>query len=303
MSLTPRVEAWRDRGSEERFREWRIHVFTRDGEGPLLLLLHGFPSSSYDWRLLLEEETEHAALAFDFLGFGLSEKPPKLDYTLGLQADLAEDLVARHGEGRAVFMVGHDMGTSVATELMARDIEGALNMDVVGALLFNGSMIQGIASPTLAQRLLRGPLGPLVARLSSERFFRDQFSSVFSPSHPLSDEEAADQWSLITNNGGQRLGHRLISYMDERERHAERWHSALRDWQPRHGESSASRPGSPALHLAWGMVDPVATTRVLDGVRELRPQAPLTRLDDLGHYPQIEDPGRLAEVLRKALTA
>ncbi|MDP9228352.1 MAG: alpha/beta hydrolase [Actinomycetota bacterium] len=288
MALTARVTAWRERGRSESVGDRRIHVFTRPGRGPLLLLLHGFPSSSYDWRLLLDEEREHAALAFDCLGFGLSEKPVGHDYTLAEQADIAEALVARHGAGEEVVLVGHDMGTSVATELMARDIEGSLEMNATGALLFNGSMIQGAASPTLAQRLLRGPLGPLAARLSSERFFRHQFGSVFSPSHPLSDEEAADQWSLISHDGGRVLAHRLIAYMDERERHAGRWHGALRDWPKR-------------LRLAWGMADPVATTDVLEGVLALRPQAPLTRFEQLGHYPQLEDPGQLATALGAAV--
>jgi pimeloyl-ACP methyl ester carboxylesterase len=78
--------------------------------------------------------------------------------------------------------------------------------------------------------------------------------------------------------------------MDERERHAERWHGALRDWP---------KP----LHLAWGMQDPVATENVLDGVLELRPSAPLIRLEELGHYPQVEDPKRLAGALKSALAA
>jgi pimeloyl-ACP methyl ester carboxylesterase len=269
IALTSRVNAWRERGGSEEFRDHKIHVFTRGGREPLLLLLHGFPSSSYDWRLLLEEETQQAALAFDCLGFGLSDKLADHDYTLGEQADIAEELVRRHHQGR-VLIVGHDMGTSVATELMARDIEGSLEMNLVGAMLFNGSMIQGAASPTIAQRLLRGPLGPVMA--------------------PLTDEEAADQWSLIAHNGGQRLGHKLISYMDERERHAERWHGALRDWP---------KP----LHLAWGMADPVATENVLDGVLRLRPAAPLIRFEELGHYPQIEDSQRLAGALQSALAA
>lgn len=290
MALTPRVRAWRERGAEELVRGRRIHVFRRDGRRPVLLLLHGFPSSSYDWRLLLEQEPEHAVLAFDCLGFGLSEKPRGHDYSLAEQADVAEALVAMHHPGEPVFAVGHDMGTSVATELMARDLEGRLEMDLRGALLFNGSMIQGAASPTLAQRLLRGRAGALFAQLSSERFFRQQFGSIFSEAHPLSDEEAADQWSLIAHEGGQRLGHRLISYMDEREAKAARWHGALRDWP---------RP----LHLAWGMRDPVATPRVLDGVTALRPGAPLARLEDLGHYPQIEAPAAVAAALRGALGA
>jgi pimeloyl-ACP methyl ester carboxylesterase len=290
MALTSRVSAWRERGRDEEFRGRRIHVFERGGRGPLLLLLHGFPSSTYDWRLLLQEERERAVLAPDFLGFGLSEKPRDHDYTLHWQADLAEELVRRHRDGGPVFTVAHDMGTSVATELIARDLEGRLEMDLAGVLLFNGSMVQGAASPTLAQRILRSRFGPLLSRLSSERFFRAQFGSVFSPTHPLTEEEAEDQWSLVCAGGGRTLAHRTIRYMDERFRHAERWHGALRDW-----------PGR--LHLAWGMLDPVATTRVLDAVRELRPQAPLSELPELGHYPQLEDPTRLNSALQRALDA
>jgi pimeloyl-ACP methyl ester carboxylesterase len=287
MTLTPRVIEWRDRGSAEQVGGRRIHVFRRDGEGPLLLLLHGFPSSSYDWRLLLEEIPGRAVLAYDCLGFGLSEKPADHDYSLVEQADIAEELVERHGDG-PVFFVGHDMGTSVATELMARDLEGSLRMDLAGGLLFNGSMIQGAASPTLGQKLLRGPLGPIAARLSSERFFRDQFGSIFSDGHPLTDEEAEDQWSLVRHEDGQRIGHKTIVYMNERERRAPRWYGALARWE---------KP----LHLVWAMRDPVATENVLNGVLELRPEAPLTRLEDLGHYPQIEDPARLSAALQAAI--
>src|SRR3954449_5088157 len=139
MSLTERVEAWRGAGSKEEFRDRSIHVHVRPGSGPLVLLLHGFPSSSYDWQRLLALEPEMAALAFDFLGFGLSDKPRGHNYTLAWQADLAEELVVRHGEGRPGFICAHDMGTSVATELLARDLAGELEMDVAGALLFNGS--------------------------------------------------------------------------------------------------------------------------------------------------------------------
>jgi pimeloyl-ACP methyl ester carboxylesterase len=301
--LTARVAAWRERGRDEEFRGRRIHVFSRAGRDPLLLFLHGFPSSSYDWRLLLDLERDHAALAPDFLGFGLSEKPRDHVYTLHWQADLVEELVRRHGEGRPLFIVAHDMGTSVATELMARELDGDLELEIAGGLLLNGSMVQGAASPTLGQRLLRSPIGPLFSRLSSERFFRQQFGSIFSPGHPLTEEEAEDQWALICACGGRTLNHKTIRYMEERFRHAERWHGALRDWPAHQGDSSASRPGSPPLSLAWGMLDPVATENVLNAVLELRPQAPVTRFEDLGHYPQIEDPGRVAEALQRAFDA
>jgi pimeloyl-ACP methyl ester carboxylesterase len=82
--------------------------------------------------------------------------------------------------------------------------------------------------------------------------------------------------------------HLTIHYMDERERLTDRWHGAVRDW-----------PGN--LSFAWGLQDPVATTSVLDGLKALRPTAPVAELPDLGHYPQIEDPAAIAGSVESAL--
>jgi pimeloyl-ACP methyl ester carboxylesterase len=286
--LTPRVREWGSRGEADRYRGHAIHVFERQGTDPLLLHLHGFPSSSYDWRGLLTWEPGHAALALDFLGFGLSSKPRDHVYSLLWQADMVEDVLRRRLPGRPVFIVAHDMGTSVATELMARDLEGGRAFELVGALLFNGSIVLERASLTAAQRLLRSRLGGAFARLTSERVFRQQFGALFSAEHPLGEQEAADQWSLICHNGGRTLGHRLIHYLRERERYAERWHGAIRDW-------------TGPLSLAWGLQDPVATTAVLDALIELRPEAPVERLPELGHYPQLEDPAAIITALGAAL--
>ncbi len=290
--LTPNAQRWRDAGGFEEIGRRRLYVQRRAGDGdrPLLLFLHGFPSSSYDFRelLALEPARDRAALLFDMLGYGLSDKPAGVEYTLAWQADAAEQLVARAGDP-PVFLVAHDVGTSVATELFARELEGRQRIRIAGALLFNGSVLQRVASPTLGQKLLRSPLGPLFARLTSARSFRFQFGQIFSDAHPLTAEEAADQWSLLAHHGGHRIGHLLVEYMAERERHVERWHGAFRDW-----------PG--ALSLAWGLGDPVATPAVLDGLRELRPGVPVRQLPGLGHYPQLERPDLIAAALDDALT-
>ena len=287
--LTPNVERWRDAGEFEQVAGRRLYVQRRAGVGPLLLFLHGFPSSSYDWRALLVQPgvEGRAALLFDCLGYGLSDKPADVEYTLRWQADAAEELVARAGSPPA-YVVAHDMGTSVATELFARELEGRARIEVAGALLFNGSILLDRASPTVGQKLLRSRLGPLFARLTSERSFRLQFGRIFSEQHPLTRAEADDQWALLAHNGGQRIGHLLVNYMAERERWVERWHGAFRDW-----------PGR--LSLTWGLEDPVATTAVLEGLRELRPGVPVRELAGIGHYPQLERPDLIAEALEKAL--
>ncbi len=149
-------------------------------------------------------------------------------------------------------------------------------------------MLLHLAKPTLGQNLLRSRLGPLFARLTNERSFRAQFARIFSPEHPLSAEEAADQWSLLGHDGGQRIAHLTINYMAERERFTERWHGAIRDW-----------PGP--LTLAWGMHDPVARVEVLRGLQELRPGVPTIELPDAGHYPQIEQPELISAAIDTAL--
>src|ERR1044072_6248091 len=186
--LTERVQRWRNDGAIEEVDGRKLFVRRRGGGGdePLLLFLHGFPSSSYDWRPLFDlRGAGEATLTFDFLGFGLSEKPRDHTYTLAWQADAVEELGRRAGSP-PVFVVGHDMGTSVATELMARDLRGELGMAMTGVVLFNGSMLLHLAKPTLGQNLLRSRLGSLFARLTNERSFHAQVSRVFSPHHPLS---------------------------------------------------------------------------------------------------------------------
>jgi pimeloyl-ACP methyl ester carboxylesterase len=277
VALTERVMAWARRGRRQEFRGRTIHTVAQGGDEPPIVFLHGFPSSSYDFRFVIERLAGRSLLAFDFLGFGLSDKPRDHVYSLAWQADLTEELVTRAHASDPVVLVAHDMGTSVATELMARQLRGEQRIQVAAALLFNGSILLERASPTPAQKLLRSPLGPLAAQLSSRRVFRQQFGAVFSPAHPLSEAEADDQWALIRAGGGRTLGHKLVHYMNERERLRDRWHGAFRDW-----------PGE--LRLLWGLRDPVATTAVLDGLRELRLGVSVTELPDVGHYPQLEMP-------------
>jgi pimeloyl-ACP methyl ester carboxylesterase len=107
--------------------------------------------------------------------------------------------------------------------------------------------------------------------------FTKGFAELFSAAHPLSEEEAAAQWELLEYNGGHRIAHLLISYLDERVKYVERWHGAVRDW---------TKP----LSFLWALDDPVATPNVLDGLRLLRPAADAVQLPGVGHYPQVEVP-------------
>lgn len=270
------VRQWQLGGELVATRAGSVFVRSHLGIGPTVLLLHGFPSSSYDFRAVTECLGERSWLTLDFLGFGLSEKPRPHRYSLFEQADIVEDVVAAIGAG-PVRLLAHDMGTSVATELLARDVAGELPFEIERAVLTNGSVIIERASLRPSQKILRSPLGPLLSRLTNERGFLRGFARLFSTGHPLSEAEAQAQWALLAHERGDRILHLLCAYLNERVTYADRWHGAVRDWR---------KP----LGFLWATGDPVATTSVLAGLRELRPAAEVMELPGIGHYPQIEVP-------------
>jgi pimeloyl-ACP methyl ester carboxylesterase len=264
-------------------------VFVRAaGSGPWLTLLHGFPTSSWDWaRVARILEQDFRVLAFDFLGFGDSDKPRGHEYSIGEQADLTEALWRRLGV-EETGLVGHDYGATVAQELLARVEEGALEAQLKGVVLLNAGLYVELARPLLVQRLLATPFaGRLFAYLVTERAFSRSLSSVFSSGHQPTAAELHEQWQLVRRRGGIAVTPRLLGYMRERRTNAPRWEGAL------------ERTAVP-LRLIWGMADPRSGAHIADHARERIPRLGIVALDDVGHYPQIETPEHVATAIEAA---
>jgi pimeloyl-ACP methyl ester carboxylesterase len=96
----------------------RFHV-AESGDGPLVLLLHGFPEFWWTWREQLSslKGAGYRAVAVDLRGFGGSDKPPR-GYDLVTAASDAAGLVRALGEANAV-VVGHDWGGLIAWTVAA----------------------------------------------------------------------------------------------------------------------------------------------------------------------------------------
>ena len=96
----------------------RFHV-AESGDGPLVLLLHGFPEFWWTWREQLSSLSRagYRAVAVDLRGYGGSDKPPR-GYDLVTAASDAAGLVRSLGEANAV-VVGHDWGGLIAWTVAA----------------------------------------------------------------------------------------------------------------------------------------------------------------------------------------
>lgn len=263
-------------------------VFYRD-DGPPggvpILALHGFPTSSWDWcKLWAGLTARHHVLAPDLLGFGLSAKPRDYPYSLLEQANLAEALLQQAGVSE-FHLLAHDYSATIAQELLARHAEGRLRARLHSVCLLNGGIIPSAHRPRLMQRVLLGPLGPLVGPWMNLRSLRRSFPPIFGPHTKPTPEEFSAYWHFIAHNNGPNVLHRLIHYITERRQYAERWVGALRDTKV-------------PVRYIFGECDPISGAHMLDALRAIRPDADIHALPDIGHYPQME---AAHEVLRRYL--
>jgi pimeloyl-ACP methyl ester carboxylesterase len=287
---TDAVEAWAARGKRHDVgghRLFVIDVAAERDEQPPLLVLHGFPSASFDWRHVIDRLAERRrVILFDFLGFGLSDKPD-LRYGIRLHADLAQRLV-QSLELDEVALLTHDMGDSVGGELLARSLEGTLGFGIDRRVITNGSIYLAMAQLTAGQHgLLSLPDERLPEDTASDAWrqgFTSGLAATFSPSRQPSVEEMESQWQLMATDEGHRLLPRLIRYLEDRRVDESRFTGAIEDHP------------SP-IAIVWGALDPVAVHPMALRLRESRPDAPLTTLAGIGHYPMIEDPDGLADAV------
>jgi pimeloyl-ACP methyl ester carboxylesterase len=281
MPGSQRLQDWISGGEVRQLAGRRVFVRTAITPGrPPLLLIHGYPTASFDWlRVWPRLAARHSLYALDLLGFGRSEKPRDCDYPIALQADLCMALLDDRGVGNA-HILAHDYGDTVAQELLAREREGRLR--IASMAFLNGGLFPETHRARPIQKLLASPvLGPLLARAMNFDRFEQTMLSIAGREPPPS-EDLQDLWVLIEHDGGRAALARLINYMEQRRRNRERWVGAL-------VESSVPRA------LICGAVDPVSGRHLAERYRELLPGPDVVLLEDVGHYPQLEVPDRVVD--------
>jgi pimeloyl-ACP methyl ester carboxylesterase len=254
------------------------------GNGRALLLVHGFPTSSWDWHLVWDAMAEgRRVIACDMLGFGLSDKPTS-GYSIHTQADIQLALLDHLGVSK-FDVLAHDYGVSVGQEMLARCNEQGSAFGLGRILFLNGGLFPEQHRMLPIQKLGIGPLGFLVSLLMNRKRFGENFSRVFGSDTKPSKDELDDFWHLICLQDGHRISHKLLHYILDRRQHRERWVGALLE---------ANIP----VKLVNGGADPVSGKHMYEYFREIVPKTEAVCLEAIGHYPQTEAPDRvLAEAM------
>ena len=266
---------WYSEGTIETINQLEVFV-KRAGKGDTLICIHGFPSSSWDFESIWTSLTEHFdVVALDLIGLGKSAKP-KRPLPISLQADLIEALLIKSGVQEA-HILAHDLGDTIAQELLARQVEKSSKINWRSCVLMNGGIFPETHHPLLAQKLLLSPLGPWIAPLFTEKSLKKSLTKIFSKAHPPTDEFIHETWKLTSATKGLSMLPRLIRYMDERKIFRERWVNPL------------VNPIIP-IRLINGTEDPISGKHAAARFDDLVPNADIVLLENSGHYPHIETP-------------
>jgi pimeloyl-ACP methyl ester carboxylesterase len=260
------------------------HVSYRiGGEGPVILLVHGMAGSSSTWRSVWDDLTARATvIAPDLPGHGRTDKP-RGDYSLGAQASFLRDLLVALRRDRAT-VVGTSLGGGIALQFSYQYPERLERLVLVGA----GGLGEEV-TPIL--RALAVPGTDLVLPALFQPVFRDAaravagwFGRVGLKPAAATEEIFRAYASLVDPETRTAFVHTLRSVVDQRGQRVSA-HDRL-----------YLASDVPTL-IVWGENDPIIPVSHGRAAHEAMPGSRLEILPGVGHFPQVEDPRRFAEVV------
>lgn len=255
-----------------------FNIFTRVDKRknkPVILLIHGFPSASWDWEAMWPALTEHYyAVTLDMLGFGFSDKPKNQNYLIAEQADLYEALLDSLSINN-YHILCHDYGNTVAQELLSRQVFDKKKKRIQSVCFLNGGLFPESHRPVFIQKLLLSPIGFVIAKLTSKQKLTKNLNHIFGDITPPSQQIIDGFWELMTYNNGTAVMHKLIHYINQRHQYRQRWVGAM------------TITDIPMKFIA-GLEDPISGAHMVAKYKELIPKADVVELKNIGHYPQVE---------------
>jgi pimeloyl-ACP methyl ester carboxylesterase len=257
-------------------------------DAPALLFLHGNPTWSYLWRRPLAELSAggHRCVAYDHMGFGRSEKPPRMaPYTLDRHVENALAVIDQL-DLRDVTIVAHDWGGPIGLGAMLERPERLRAMVLMNTWAWElpswlPPFIREFRTEGLGEILALGgnlfvesiPGG--MARRDPDPLMMDAYRAPFP-----------DYWSRAGTLAFQR-----DIPLTERDRSA----PVISSIHERLPELDV-----PVL-LLWGMRDPVFQPVFLDQWRELFPHAEVAALEDASHFVVEDRPDAVIDAIRRFL--
>lgn len=272
----------------------RFHIAVA-GEGPLVLLLHGFGQFWWTWRAQLASlaDAGFRAVAADLRGYGGSDKPPR-GYDLITAASDAAGMVRALGEANAV-IVGHDWGGLVAWTTAAyfpKVVRRLAVVSVAHPLRMRTAMLADPVRAGVGGRYLLGAQLPVVPErrlIRDDAWWVGHMLRIWSgPGWPDRETEGRYRAAIQIPS----VAHSALEY--------HRWfmRSSLRPDGMRYARRMRAPVQVPTLQLHGALDTCVRPATARGAGRYVDAPYRWRLLDGVGHFPQEERPDRFGEELR-----
>jgi pimeloyl-ACP methyl ester carboxylesterase len=263
-------------------------AYVDEGSGEVLLLLHGMAGSSQTWRSVIRPlSRQFRVIAPDLPGHGESNKP-RSDYSLGAFAALLRDLLDELGVTRAT-IIGHSLGGGVAMQFLYQHPDYAQRLILIGS----GGLGPDVG---LTLRLLSAPGAELVM-------------PIIAPRQVLAAGERV--WSWLRKVGieaprGEEIWRSYSTFSDAPTRQA--FLRTLRSVVDYRGQAVSalnrlnSKTELPVMAI-WGDRDAIIPVKHAYAAQQARPDIRLEVLAGVGHFPQVERPAEVVELIEDFIAA
>lgn len=273
------VEEWKQGGKYFSFNNQNT-FYRQDGKGENLLIIHGYPYNSFEWKETIAVLSQNFKITiFDLLGMGFSDKPKNHKYSFEEYCEIINALLAALNI-KETHIFSHDIGVSVAQELIVRDIEGKNNFKIKSSAFLNGSLFADVYKPRLIQKLLsKSPtiIGENLSKILTKKMVNNSVKSVFGKFTQPSDEFLDKQWEILNYNDGKNLSYLIGRLVFEKYIYLNRWVKGMQE---------TTIP----IGYICGPFDPNSGIHMADRYLALIPNPKVYLLDQyIGHWPQIED--------------
>ena len=171
----------------------------------------------------------------------------------------------------------HDIGDTIAQELLARKKEQKAKVKWLSAVFMNGGMFPEVNRPRIIQKLLGSFMGPFFGCFLSSSTYYNTMNNIFSKAHPPSKVFLESSWNLLLNNDGRKMIPVISQYLEERRTHIKRWRTPLQ------------HPEIP-MAMINGIEDPISGLGTAQFFQKLQPQSLTVFIEKSGHYPPVETP-------------
>src|SRR5690348_922699 len=187
-----------------------------DPHAPVLLLVHGWPTSSIDWfEVAGQLSGRFRVCALDFPGYGFSDKPQGWGYSLARDEELIEVYLSEIIGAEAAVVVAHDRGDSVALLHAGRCAGGRSAVRLEHLVLSNGNIFLPLSNLVEGQRQILDPeSGPQISAMMTPSVLAEGLGvSTFTPPRNAGDPEIEALATTFAHADGVKVLHETIQYL------------------------------------------------------------------------------------------